>query len=125
MEQELLMLLDYELRVDEKDLILICAPFLPPASVDRVTAMDRNVPSLISCATSRSTSSDGSNSDAEFTSPELSSVSTPTEPVKPALASSMAAVHKKTKDIEVANSSTTVITRAKSWYGSLRAAASS
>merc|ERR1712137_714991 len=41
MEQELLMLLEHDLRVDEQALLLMCAPFLPPSSLDKLTAMDR------------------------------------------------------------------------------------
>lgn len=120
MEQELLMLLDHELRVEEKDLILICAPFLPASSVERVTNMDRSVPSLASCATSRTSSSVGP---VELNTPESSPVAVRTESVAPAVVPG--ADRKKVKIVEAASSTSTVITRAKSWYGSLRGATSS
>ncbi|EGG11150.1 uncharacterized protein MELLADRAFT_115361 [Melampsora larici-populina 98AG31] len=119
MEQELLMLLDHELRVDEKDLILICAPFLPASSVERVTNMDRNIPSLTSCATSRTSSSEGVD---QIHTPESSPIAIQIE-LAPDTNFVPMVERKKTKLVEAANSTATVITRAKSWYGNLRASA--
>lgn len=120
MEQELLMLLEHDLRVDEQALLLMCAPFLPPSSLDKLTAMDRQPQSFTSCTTSRTLSSDGSQED--ISTPETSPVAIRLDTSR--IISPGEQEKKKFKLTEsAANSTVTVITRAKSWYGSLRAAA--
>ncbi|CAH7668593.1 hypothetical protein BY996DRAFT_4574100 [Phakopsora pachyrhizi] len=122
MEQELLMLLDYDLRVEEEALLQMCAPFMPPCSQDKTTTMDRQSHSLASCSTARTLSSDGSQED--LPTPLTSPVSIRLDSSR-VVSSTYEHEKKKLKITEsAANSTVTVITRAKSWYGSLRAAAS-
>lgn len=119
MEQELLMLLDYELRVEEDYLLAMCAPFLPTPTAQKTSTMDRQPPSLSSCITTRTNSVDSEEAPSTpLCSPIVIRLDT-RHVVSPESGSPQ---NKKIRISEVAsNSTSTVIKRAKSWYGNLRA----
>ncbi|MBW0494221.1 hypothetical protein O181_033936 [Austropuccinia psidii MF-1] len=120
MEQELLILLDYDLRVDEQALLDMCAPFVPSSkSPDLV---EQKAPTLTSCTTSRSPSS---NIREDMLTPVTSPIviRLDTRHVSSPLAESQ---NKKPKISETnSNPTSTVLQKAKSWYGNLRAATGS
>lgn len=118
MEQELLMLLDYDLRVEEDYLLAMCAPFLPTPPTKKPSLMDRHAPSLSSCSTTRTSSID---TDEAPSTPLCSPIviRLDTRHITP---DSESLQNKKVKISEApSNSTSTVIKRAKSWYGNLRA----
>jgi len=119
MEQELLMLLDYELRVEENYLLAMCAPFLPTPPTQKPNLMDRLAPSLTSCETARTNSVD---SEEAPSTPSCSPIVIRLDTRHAASPDSDNPHNKKIKISEVASNSTSiVIKRAKSWYGNLRA----
>lgn len=123
MEQELLMLLDYELRVEEDYLLAMCAPFLPNPSAKKQSVMDRKAPSLSSCNTTRTASAD---SEEAPSTPLCSPIVIRLDTRHVTSPDSNNTQNKKIKITEVAsNSTSSVLKRAKSWYGNLRASTNS
>lgn len=150
MEQELLMLLDYDLRADEKSLIEMCAPFFPtPSPSTTSTSTTAPMPpssnsasSVVSSPSSKSSkfslagSSPSSYRSSYTSSTSASEALTPHSTVTPALititsaphhsphcplpSSSSSASKRARLDIGAGLLPVAVISRAKSWYGNLR-----